>query len=104
HDLPLDKRLGLLTYLACAGAWVTRERLSYLFWPDVPTSRARINLRRLLARARSLPLAEALDADAVRIRWNVHSDVHEFRRALSEEDWRAATSAYAGDLAEGLEV
>ncbi len=104
RDLPLDKRLGLLTYLACAATWVPRERLSYLFWPDVPTARARMNLRQLLARTRSLPLGDALEGDEARLRWGVESDVGELRRALASEDWRAATYAYTGDLAEGLEV
>ncbi|HEX7040268.1 MAG TPA: tetratricopeptide repeat protein [Trueperaceae bacterium] len=104
RDLPLDKRLGLLTYLACAESWVSRERLSYLFWPDVPTAQARINLRQLLARARTLPLGDALEGDETRLRWRVESDVGAFRRALAAEDWRDAAYAYAGDLAEGLEV
>lgn len=104
HDLPLDKRLGLVTYLACAGTWVTRERVSFLFWPDVPNARARINLRQLLARARSLPLADRLEADDVRLRWRGDSDVSAFRRALAESEWRLATVIYAGDLAQGLEV
>jgi len=102
RDVPLDKRLGLLTHLACAEGWVSRERLSFLFWPDKHSSQARINLRQLLARTKTLPIDIPIDADDKRLRWMVESDVKAFRYALSREDWRSALDHYGGDLAEGL--
>ena len=104
RDLPLDKRLALLTHLACADAWVTREHLSYLFWPDVPTAHARINLRQLLARTRALPFPADIEADDQRLRLLVESDVLAFRRALAAGEWPAAVKAYEGELAQGLEI
>jgi len=102
RDVPLDKRLGLLTHLACAEDWVSRERLSFLFWPDTHSAQARINLRQLLARTKALPFDIAVDAEDTRLRWTVDSDVKAFRHAISQEDWRSALGYYRGDLAEGL--
>lgn len=104
RDLPLDKRLALLAYLACAEGWVTREKLAYLFWPDVRSDQARINLRQLLARSRALPHAGGLEAEVARLRWRVPSDVAAFRQALAREDWPEAWALYGGDLLSGLEL
>lgn len=104
RDLPLDKRLALLTTLAVSDNWVTRERLSYLFWPDIPSTQSRINLRRLLLRARSLPLPVPIQADDNRLRWMVGSDVRAFREAAAAGDWESALRLYAGDLVAGLET
>ena len=101
---PLDKRLALLTYLACSESWVTRERLAYLFWPDTTTASARINLRQLLARTRTLVPEAAIEADDKRLNWTGASDVREFRRAVRAGDWPAALSAYRGELSAGLVV
>src|SRR5690606_41214999 len=98
---PLDERVGLHTYLASAESRVARERAPFLCRPDVPNARARINLRQLLARARSLPLADRLEADDVRLRWRGDSDVSAFRRALADSEWRRATVIYGRDLAQG---
>lgn len=102
RDAPLDKRLALLTYLACSESWVSRERLSYLFWPDTSTSHARINLRQLLARTKTLSFTLVIDADDQRLRWDVDSDVKAFRRAVRDADWPAALLQYRGELAAGL--
>ncbi len=102
--LPLDKRLALLTYLAVSEGWVTRERLSYLFWADVPTAQSRVNLRRLLLRTRALPLPVQIESGDVRLRWSAPSDVKAFRLAVAAGDWVSAARLYAGDLVEGLEI
>lgn len=101
---PLDKRLALLTYLACAENWVSRERLSYLFWPDTSTANALTNLRQLLVRTKALALESAVDTDDKRLHWAVESDVAEFRRAVRVADWPTALQHYRGDLAVGLEA
>ena len=104
RDAPLDKRLALLTYLACSESWVSRERLSYLFWPDASTANALTNLRQLLARTKALALDAEVRADDKRLHWDVNSDVAEFRRSVRAADWSTALEHYRGDLASGLEV
>jgi len=60
--LAQPKRLGVLVYLAVAGAHgvVRRDVLCELFWPDVPDDRARASLRQALAFLR-----RALGDDAI---------------------------------------
>lgn len=103
HYLPIDKRLGLLTHLVCAGGWVARERLAYLFWPDVPSAQARMNLRQLLIRARALPYAIEIESDGKRLRWGVDNDVAAFRQAVAADDHASCVTLYGGDLVEGYE-
>lgn len=98
HDPPVDKRVGLLAYLAWADDWVPRERLAFLFWPDAPPNRARSNLRGLLARVRRLPFARDMHAEDGRVRWLVESDVRAFRSAYARQEWDAAVDAYGGEL------
>jgi DNA-binding SARP family transcriptional activator len=42
----------LLAYLACRGAWVTRDLAATLLWPERDTSTARANLRFVLVQVR----------------------------------------------------
>ncbi|MDZ7801840.1 MAG: BTAD domain-containing putative transcriptional regulator [Trueperaceae bacterium] len=93
---PADKRLGLLGYLACADGWVERDRLAWLFWPDVRSSRARTNLRGLLSRTQREAYAQGLEAEPERLRWDVPHDVAAFRAALAREDWGEALRIYGG--------
>jgi DNA-binding SARP family transcriptional activator len=104
HVPSVDKRVGLLAYLAWADDWVARDRLSFLFWPDVPPGRARSNLRGLLARARRLPFATDLEVEDAQIRWLVASDVRVFREALARRDWDALVEAYGGPFLEGVSL
>lgn len=104
RDAPLDKRLALLTYLACAGEWISREHLAFLFWPDTSTSSARINLRQLLARTKALALEVPVEADDKRIRWLVACDVKQLRQAVAKADWCSALNLYQGELVAGLEL
>ena len=99
HHPPVDKRLGLLGYLACkAGDWVEREKVAFLFWPDVDDGRARKNLRSLVARCRNLPFAGTLEADPHRLRWPIYSDVAALREALARGAWHEVIELYRGDL------
>lgn len=93
---PADKRLGLLGYLACAGGWVERDRLAWLFWPDVRSSQARTNLRGLLSRTKREAHAHGLEAEPDRLRWPVAHDLAAFRAALAREDWSAALRVHGG--------
>ena len=99
HVPRFDKRLALLGYLACQGGeWVERERLAYLFWPDIDNENARTNLRGLLARCRSLPFTGGLEREPTRLRWRVSCDVARFRRAVASESWDEAIDLYRGEF------
>ncbi|HZJ10515.1 MAG TPA: BTAD domain-containing putative transcriptional regulator [Trueperaceae bacterium] len=99
YEPPLDRRLGLLGYLACqSGEWVPREKVAFLFWPDISDDRARTNLRSLLARCRELPFATELESDATRLRWPVDCDVKALREALGKGAWADVIDLYRGDL------
>ena len=97
----VDRRLGLLAYLACADGAVDRDELATLFWTDVTTTRARTNLRSLLARVRRLPYAAAVESDRERVGWDVDCDVPRFRRAVAEQAWETAVDSYRGYLLAG---
>ncbi|NBC97091.1 MAG: tetratricopeptide repeat protein, partial [Deinococcus-Thermus bacterium] len=101
-DLAGDKRHLLLAHLAYQGAWVRRDRLAYLFWPDVPSSRARSRLRQLVRRVRRLPWAHALDIEPSRLRWPVTTDVARLRAALDGGDASTLVETYGGPLLYGV--
>ncbi|MDZ7801738.1 MAG: BTAD domain-containing putative transcriptional regulator [Trueperaceae bacterium] len=97
-----DKRWYLLAFLAHAGAWVSRERLAALFWPDVPTTASRDRLRQLLRRVRGFTWLSGLQVERARVRWAVDTDLGAFRAALDEGDGAQALEAYQGPLLEGM--
>lgn len=84
----------LLIYLAIKGDWVSRSELAFLFRPDDDEVSALKQIRLLLYRAKKLPWAEALETDPQRARFAVATDVADFRRALGEENWPAASTLY----------
>lgn len=98
-----DKRYQLLSYLAYQGDWVGRDRLAFLFWPDTDSANARQNLRGLIQRLRTLPFDPALDSTPHQLRWDVRTDVAEYRAAVAEGDRERAASALHGSLLAGLE-
>ncbi|UCH25497.1 MAG: tetratricopeptide repeat protein [Trueperaceae bacterium] len=100
--LPADKRSCLLAYLAFCNDWVGREHVAALFWPDVPDSQARRNLRQLISRTRKLVLAEEFQVEPEQMRWLVETDVARFRQAVGQQDWEGAATCYRGHLCEGL--
>lgn len=102
-DFLPDKRYQLLAYLAFEGAWVSRDRLAYLFWPDVATRTARHSLRQLLKRVKALAWLECLEAERERIRWVVSTDYGTFNAALEASDLLGTEVAYAGFFLKGLE-
>jgi hypothetical protein len=58
-----DRRSALPYYLATTGAWVPRDDLLYLFWPDSEEEKGRSNLRQLLVTIRGLPFVEGIELD-----------------------------------------
>ncbi len=98
-----DKRYQLLAYLAYVGDWVSRDKLSYLFWPDTSTEAARHSLRQLLKRVRQLNWLSDLEADEHRLRWIVETDVAAFRQARDSGKLDEALSLYGGPFLRGLD-
>lgn len=101
-ELVGDKRHLLLAYLAYAGAWVPRDRLAFLFWPDVTTGTARSRLRQLVRRVRRLPWTERLEVDRSKLRWPVATDVDDLLHALGSGDGARIVEAYGGPLLKGV--
>ena len=108
--LAQPKRLGILVYLAVAGAHgvVRRDVLCEMFWPDVPTECARASLRQALAFLRRSLGDEAIvtrgddeigvDAQCVRC------DAAALRAQLSMRDADSARSVdlYTGEFMPGF--
>jgi DNA-binding SARP family transcriptional activator len=104
------KPLALLAYLAVAAAEQTpvrRDVLVALFWPELPTDRARAALRQLLFQLRRTVGESvfhvgretvALAADALT------SDVTTFERRLASGDRAGAMEIYRGTLFDGFFV
>jgi len=97
-----ERRFRLLAYLAVRAEWVSRDELATLFWPDRTQQAARSNLRKLLQEARALDLPQ-LEADRNSVRWNVSTDVAEYRAALDRGDTDAALALYRGPALPGLD-
>ncbi|WP_424952235.1 ATP-binding protein [Deinococcus sp.] len=105
--LPLIKPSYLLVHLALRGHWVSREELTHLLrsGDDEPASLG--SLRLLLTRARRLEwaggtVAEGLETEPRRVRWQVATDVQRFRQAYAERHWAGATDLYLAPLLQGL--
>jgi predicted ATPase/DNA-binding SARP family transcriptional activator len=108
EDGPVEPAPGrtaaLLYYLALHGGWVGRSDLVYLFWPDVPESVARGNLRSLLWRLTNEPYARGLERQRARVRWQVRTDVQDLRDALRAHRWREAWDLGRKELLSGFTV
>ena len=102
--LPADRRGLLLALLAAEGAWVDRDRLALLFWPDSDEAAAKGALRQLLARVRRLPLDPPVEATPDAVRWPIASDLARFRQALADGDAGGAVEAYGGPFLAGMSV
>lgn len=102
RELPRGKTSALLYYLAYREAWVSRDEIVYLFWPDSPDPVARGNLRSLLSRnLRRQPFTVPPEIEPERLRWPVASDVAEFRAAVRTRRWRSAFESHGGELLAG---
>jgi predicted ATPase/DNA-binding SARP family transcriptional activator len=103
HEPPFGRGWAMLMVLAARGGWVDRGELIYLFWPDHDEQRARANLRKLLSRTPgALPFARSLDAEPSRLRWQVATDLAEFRTALTEGRLAHAVTLYRGPFLDGV--
>jgi predicted ATPase/DNA-binding SARP family transcriptional activator/tetratricopeptide (TPR) repeat protein len=102
-DFLPDKRFQFLAVLAYSGTWMSREKLGFLFWPDVTTEHARHNLRQLLRRVQALGWVGSLEVERQRIRWPVSTDVSAVWEALAEGNPAEALKQCRGPLLDGLE-
>jgi predicted ATPase/DNA-binding SARP family transcriptional activator len=98
-----DRGHQLLLYLAMRSAWVGRDQLAALFWPDKPNDDARRNLRRVLHGVRRLEFADRLEQSADLLRWPVETDLAQFERALGEGRSFEAISLVRGSPALGMD-
>jgi len=106
--LAQPKRFALLVYLAVAapGAYVRRDTLLALFWPDADQTRGRSVLRQTV-----YLLRQALGADAIRSRGDeelgvdgglVQCDVAQFEALLASGNQAEALELYRGDFLTGF--
>ena len=101
-DFLPERRYALLAHLACRRAWVSRDALAFMFWPDQANAGARRNLRWVLHSARAIPGFDTVEAE--RIRFVVDTDVHRFEVAVRDQRWADAVSAYRGSLCAGFDA
>ena len=98
---PADRRSATLYYLAYSGGWVPREDLLYLLWTDAPEELARTSLRQLIYQLRSTPFAAGLAADRTRLKWEVRSDLHDWRDGATSH---SIDLGWPGDLLDGFRL
>jgi DNA-binding SARP family transcriptional activator/Tfp pilus assembly protein PilF len=107
--LSQPKRLVLLAHLAVTpGAFLRRDTLLALFWPELDQARARATLRQAVYHLRQQLGAnviinrgdDELGVDPARL-W---CDVAAFRHAVQEKRSRDAAELYRGDLLNGVFV
>ncbi len=97
---PVTRTVVLLSYLAYRDAWVDRDELTALFWPEAERHKAKQSLRALLFQAKRSPHGDALEVEPLSVRWAVDTDVRAFVKAVSAGDWHEAVDAYAGTFLE----
>ena len=102
-----ERRFQLLALLAHRGEWVSRERLSALFWPDHPADAARRNLRKVLHRLHELGsevFAETpVEEQGGALRWPVATDLAEFEQAAARGERAAALALWQGEPWQGID-
>ncbi len=90
-----ERRCQLLLVLALhGGAWVERDRLAALLWPERRMADARRNLRKVVHDAHAMAGLPALDAQAHALRWPVPTDVQAFRAQREQAATRAEALAW----------
>ncbi len=100
---------GLLFYLAHVPEPASRDRLAFLFWPDLPDLDARRNLKRLLSTLRgALPDGSLLSAgrgavglDRARV-WCDAAAFGELVEAADPAAWAQAVDLYRGPFLDGF--
>lgn len=101
EELQPTKLSALLVYLAYAGRWVSRDELQGVLRGEDDLRASRGSLRLLLTRARRLPWAQGLEAEAQRLRWLVGTDTAQFQARVAAQDWRGAVQIYRAPLLQG---
>ena len=101
-ELRPAKPLYLLLYAAYTDNWLDRASLAFFFWPEASEQKSQQNLRRLIHRAKSYEFATALEIEKTRLRWKVPTDVAEFKKALSKQEWSKAVDLYNGKFLDGI--
>lgn len=102
----------LLVYLAAQadgqGAWLDRERLTTLFWPERPAAEGLHNLRVNLHRLRSVLAgwgqADALQAERTRLRLALPTDLARLPQALVDADPQALLAARPATWLQGFRI
>jgi predicted ATPase/DNA-binding SARP family transcriptional activator len=102
--LPLgpERRAQVLAVLGLTQAWIGRDRLAAMFWPDRAPGVARANLRKVLLDMRRLGVAGVEESPAG-LRWCVASDVQLFEEACRQGSVATAIELGQPTLLEGLE-
>jgi len=101
--LPFERRSQLLVFLALKRAWVGRNELAAMLWPEQATKLAYSNLRKTLFRLRSVPWAIGIQVQAHAVRFEADTDVYEFECALREGRVTAALAVGSGELLAGFD-
>jgi DNA-binding SARP family transcriptional activator len=105
-----SKRIALLAYLSIAGrsAYLRRDKLVALFWPEYDDERARASLRTTIHALRSTLGEDAVIVRGVEeIRLNdsvVRCDANVLLDAAEMEAWQSVLDAYRGALLDGFFV
>lgn len=94
----LSRPFFLLVYLACKGEWVNRTELAFFLRPDVDRDTAQQYLRKLISNARKIPWVTGFEVETERLRWQIETDVEQFRLACKNQHWREAVRLYRGPL------
>lgn len=80
-----ERLFQLAAFLAARRAWISRDQLTSLLWPELLSDAARRNLRKLIFRAqRQSWFGAEVRADA--LRWEVASDLNDFELAIAAAD------------------
>lgn len=95
---PAGKTALLLYYLAHQNNWVSRDTLTYFFWPESSEGAAKKNLRQLLTTVRQFPYTQDLEVQHTQIRWLVETDLKQFDLAIVGHNWATAAQLYQGEL------
>lgn len=109
-QLRQSKRVALLGYLAVARpiGYHRRDKVAALFWPELPTDRARAALRTTLARLRDDHGAELIlgrGGDEISVDGaELWCDVREFDAAILSSRFGEAVDLYRGPFLDGVHV
>lgn len=91
----------LAAYLAFSKDWVSRDEVIFRFWPDVPEVKARRNLNQLAYQLKNEKWAGPFEATPTHLRFDVVTDLQNFREAVSDDNWAKASRAYKEELISG---